>query len=172
MMRAAAINFNLSRIQCPYCRSQAEKMSSLIVCSDCKTFYHRECWQQNNGCSVFGCDGIMNDFKKRRGEPGWLIALRILVFGFPPSCFISMLITRSIWMDLFLATWGMAFIPASILLLILEIIYLYRVYKRPELNSKYGNLVYHVLSISAYGVFLFMLFVSILILPIFILRAI
>jgi Prokaryotic RING finger family 1 len=165
MMRAAAIHFSLNSVQCPFCRSQAEKMSSLIVCSDCNTFYHRECWQQNNGCSVFGCDGIMNDLKKRRGEPGWLIALRILVFGFIVCSFISPLIEHSFYFELLLIFWTILFMFVAPVLFIIEIACLFLVYGQPELASRYGKLAYHVTSLSGYGIIIFLFFLSMFLLP-------
>jgi hypothetical protein len=165
MIKAAVIHFNLNSVQCPFCRSQAEKISSLIVCSDCKTFYHRECWQQNNGCSVFGCDGIMNDFKKRRGEPGWLIALRILVFGFIVLSFLRPWFIQPGLVDLLFIIWAMVFMVAAPVLLITEIICLFQVFERPEMCAKYGKPVYHILSLSGYGIIIFLFFLSMFLLP-------
>lgn len=156
-MRAATININV--VCCPFCRSLEQKSSALIVCSDCKSFHHRECWTLNQGCSVFGCTGIMQDLSERRGEPKSLIALRILVFGFIPTCVTCLLLTKSVFVELFLGTWGMAFIPGSLLLLLLEIIYLHRVCKHPELRSNYGHPLYHIISITAYSL-VFLCFVA------------
>lgn len=165
MMRAAAINFNLNRVQCPFCRSQAEKMSSLIVCSDCKTFYHRECWLQNKGCSVFGCEGIMSDLKKRCGEPGWLIALRILVFGFIVVTFLRPWFIQPGFVDLLFIMWALVFMMAAPVLLITEIICLFQVFERPDMRTKYGKLVYHILSLSGYVIIIFLFFLSMFLLP-------
>ena len=164
-MRAAAINFNLNLVQCPFCRSQAEKVSALIVCSNCKTFYDRECCQQNKGCSVFGCDGIMNDLKKHRGEPGWLIALRILVFGFILLSFLSLWFVQSSFVNILFIVWAMVFMVAAPVLLITEIVCLFQVTDNPELRTKYGKPVYHILSLSGYGIIIFLFFLSIFLLP-------
>ncbi len=38
---------------CPICGSVVE--SGLIRCLRCKTVHHRECWEWNEGCSMFAC---------------------------------------------------------------------------------------------------------------------
>ena len=43
--------------RCPYCRSEIEAPVETILCSDCGSPYHFECWKTNEGCSVFGCAG-------------------------------------------------------------------------------------------------------------------
>ena len=164
-MRAAAVNFKLNSVHCPFCRSHPEKLSTLIVCSDCNTYYHRECWLQNKGCSVFGCGGIMHDIKNFSPEPKWLIALRFLVFGFIVFSFLSLEFSHSFFIDILFAFWAILFMPTAPMLLLAEIVCLYQVFEHPELSSKYGKLRYHILSVSGYGLILFMFFVTILMLP-------
>ena len=40
---------------CPVCCSSFGDDDSLVVCPNCKTFYHVECWEENHGCSTYGC---------------------------------------------------------------------------------------------------------------------
>ncbi|MCL4783694.1 MAG: TM2 domain-containing protein [Bryobacterales bacterium] len=40
---------------CPYCRTPMEDETALVVCPACSTPHHRECWEENGGCTVFGC---------------------------------------------------------------------------------------------------------------------
>jgi TM2 domain-containing membrane protein YozV len=43
---------------CPYCRCEVEPDggdSSSLVCEGCGTPHHRECYEENNGCTLFGC---------------------------------------------------------------------------------------------------------------------
>lgn len=49
-MRPTA-NLYPKKSQCPFCRSETGIMSELILCSDCKSPYHRECWMENRGCA-------------------------------------------------------------------------------------------------------------------------
>jgi Prokaryotic RING finger family 1 len=164
-MRAAAINFKLESVHCPFCRSHAEKPSALIVCSGCKTYYHRECWFQNQGCSVFGCNGIMRELKKGISEPKWLSALRIVVFGFIVFSFASLQLSQSLFVNVLFAIWAMLFMPAAPILLLSEIICLYQFYEHPNMRSKYGRPLYHVLSLSGYCLIIFLFFVSMFLLP-------
>jgi Prokaryotic RING finger family 1 len=164
-MRAAAMNFNLEVIQCPFCRSHTEEMSALIVCSDCKTYYHRDCWVQNQGCSVFGCNGIMYELKKVTSEPKWLLTLRLLVFGFITFCFISLQFPQSVFLNWLFVVWALVFMPTAPVLLMSEIICLFQVSEHPEMRLKYGKPLYHILSLSGYGLILFLFFASMFLLP-------
>ena len=40
---------------CPYCQSPLKKNADVIICSVCGTPHHRECWEENNGCTTYGC---------------------------------------------------------------------------------------------------------------------
>ena len=42
---------------CPYCRSSMQPGAQVIVCNACGSALHTECWQQNDGCTTFGCLG-------------------------------------------------------------------------------------------------------------------
>lgn len=42
---------------CPYCQSTIEETAEIIVCSDCNTPHHSDCWHENGGCTIFGCNG-------------------------------------------------------------------------------------------------------------------
>ncbi len=39
---------------CPYCRETVEE-SEGMACPECKTPHHHDCWDENKGCTVFGC---------------------------------------------------------------------------------------------------------------------
>lgn len=41
---------------CPYCRTAMDDASPVTRCSVCSTPHHRECWEENGGCTVFGCE--------------------------------------------------------------------------------------------------------------------
>lgn len=43
---------------CPYCRTQAESPKR---CQSCGTPHHHECWNQNGGCTVYGCSGAPSE---------------------------------------------------------------------------------------------------------------
>ncbi len=40
---------------CPYCQFPIKQDSNVVECSDCLTPHHRERWQENGGCTTFGC---------------------------------------------------------------------------------------------------------------------
>jgi hypothetical protein len=42
------------RPTCPYCRGEISP-SEHLSCSTCKSPHHEECWQENGGCTVYGC---------------------------------------------------------------------------------------------------------------------
>lgn len=39
---------------CPVCCSEIEG-GDTITCPDCKMVYHKDCWNDNNGCATYGC---------------------------------------------------------------------------------------------------------------------
>lgn len=50
---------DLSRLReqtCPICCSEFVADDSIVICPDCKTVYHSECWEENHGCSTYGCN--------------------------------------------------------------------------------------------------------------------
>ena len=41
---------------CPYCRGEIESSPAQeLICEGCGTQHHRDCYQENGGCTVFGC---------------------------------------------------------------------------------------------------------------------
>lgn len=41
---------------CPYCRGEIESSPEQeLICEGCGTQHHRDCYQENGGCTVFGC---------------------------------------------------------------------------------------------------------------------
>ncbi len=42
---------------CPYCQTSIEAGQNFVVCSDCTTPHHTDCWAENQGCAIFGCHG-------------------------------------------------------------------------------------------------------------------
>jgi TM2 domain-containing membrane protein YozV len=40
---------------CPYCRTAFEAEDAVVVCSGCETKHHGDCFEENGGCTVFGC---------------------------------------------------------------------------------------------------------------------
>ena len=39
---------------CPYCRAKMAP-AEMVQCPGCGTPHHRDCWEENCGCTVFGC---------------------------------------------------------------------------------------------------------------------
>ena len=41
---------------CPYCRAPVDStQEEVVVCEGCDTVHHRDCYQENGGCTIFGC---------------------------------------------------------------------------------------------------------------------
>lgn len=45
----------MSDAVCPYCRTPIESEAEVKTCPSCATPHHAECWEENGGCTVFGC---------------------------------------------------------------------------------------------------------------------
>jgi hypothetical protein len=41
---------------CQYCQSLIKESAEAFLCPECKSPYHVECWYENGGCAVYGCD--------------------------------------------------------------------------------------------------------------------
>ncbi|HEY5534979.1 MAG TPA: RING finger protein [Ignavibacteria bacterium] len=41
--------------KCPYCQSFIKQEADTIFCSNCGTPHHIECWEENGGCTTYGC---------------------------------------------------------------------------------------------------------------------
>jgi TM2 domain-containing membrane protein YozV len=50
---------------CPYCRCPVEEPErEAIVCPDCGTPHHADCYAENGGCTVFGCSAAPEEEDK------------------------------------------------------------------------------------------------------------
>lgn len=41
---------------CSYCQTAVKNADELFLCPSCNTPYHKDCWFENNGCAVYGCN--------------------------------------------------------------------------------------------------------------------
>lgn len=41
---------------CQFCQSKIKSKEDFITCPSCLSTYHIECWYENKGCAVYGCD--------------------------------------------------------------------------------------------------------------------
>lgn len=48
---------------CPYCKEVFTENDDIVVCSDCQMPHHRSCWEDNQGCTTFGCQGTVTQQK-------------------------------------------------------------------------------------------------------------
>jgi hypothetical protein len=42
---------------CPYCLTIILDSEKHLICPGCEVPHHKECWQQNDGCTTFACEG-------------------------------------------------------------------------------------------------------------------
>lgn len=40
---------------CPFCKSPIKESEEVIVCPSCDAPHHKGCWEENKGCTTFGC---------------------------------------------------------------------------------------------------------------------
>ena len=48
-------NIKPETTNCPVCCTEIQPDDEKIVCPDCKMTYHKDCWNDNNGCATYGC---------------------------------------------------------------------------------------------------------------------
>lgn len=46
---------------CPFCKTTFKEDDVIVVCSVCDMPHHLSCWQENNGCTTFGCTGTIKE---------------------------------------------------------------------------------------------------------------
>jgi len=49
---------------CPYCRTAISDQDEVNICPACDTPHHLDCWEENRGCTVFGCSMAPPDEEK------------------------------------------------------------------------------------------------------------
>ncbi len=40
---------------CSYCQSPIKPGDQVQICTDCQAPHHQECWEENHGCTTYGC---------------------------------------------------------------------------------------------------------------------
>lgn len=43
--------------KCPYCGAAITERQVMVVCAICRIPHHQECWDENRGCTTYGCPG-------------------------------------------------------------------------------------------------------------------
>lgn len=46
---------------CPYCKTPLTENDAIAVCGVCDMPHHLSCWQDNKGCTTFGCSGTIKE---------------------------------------------------------------------------------------------------------------
>ena len=54
---------------CPVCCTPFAEDDTVKLCPDCKTPHHMECWEENRGCSTYGCASAWHE-ETHTGEGG------------------------------------------------------------------------------------------------------
>jgi hypothetical protein len=57
-------------LNCPYCQTNIKDTADKIICPDCRTPHHKECWEENKGCTTYGCKSNPNTEKKESIDIG------------------------------------------------------------------------------------------------------
>lgn len=71
---------------CPYCRMAFDEASPpKVFCTACGTPHHEDCYQENGGCTVFGCKRAPADDPKLQVSQSDLIAVSMPVQQYAPS---------------------------------------------------------------------------------------
>lgn len=62
-IQKAVINMRKEYIgkTCPYCKTPLVEGDTVVFCSVCDMPHHLSCWQDNQGCTTFGCTGSIKE---------------------------------------------------------------------------------------------------------------
>jgi hypothetical protein len=52
-------------LNCPYCQTNIKETADKVICPDCHTPHHKECWEENKGCTAYGCRSNPHSDKER-----------------------------------------------------------------------------------------------------------
>ena len=55
---------NIKNKTCPYCQANIKSDANIIICELCGTSHHKECWDENKGCTTYGCSNNPNTDSK------------------------------------------------------------------------------------------------------------
>lgn len=55
MATAFKLGAGAEKYTCPYCKTQFKEGDEAISCPECQTLHHASCWEENKGCTTFGC---------------------------------------------------------------------------------------------------------------------
>ena len=47
-----------TQLVCPICQTELLADNQVHECSSCHTAYHSECWEENQGCAIYGCPNV------------------------------------------------------------------------------------------------------------------
>ena len=48
------MDYSIGKI-CPYCKTEIKEGEAVKVCPSCGIAHHESCWEENRGCTTFGC---------------------------------------------------------------------------------------------------------------------
>ncbi len=51
-------NIRPQKSVCPVCSTEIQPGEEMVICPDCKIAYHKDCWNDNNGCATYGCKQV------------------------------------------------------------------------------------------------------------------
>jgi hypothetical protein len=54
----------MSAAACPYCRASIGEEDPSLACAGCGTLHHADCYEENGGCTIFGCSKAPADEPK------------------------------------------------------------------------------------------------------------
>lgn len=50
---------------CPFCKNEFKETDNIVICSNCETPHHKECWIENKGCTTPECTGTIKEFNNK-----------------------------------------------------------------------------------------------------------
>jgi hypothetical protein len=48
----------LGEVICAYCQCDMDDAEEATQCPGCQAIYHDDCWEENEGCAVYGCEHV------------------------------------------------------------------------------------------------------------------
>jgi hypothetical protein len=62
---------------CPYCQFPIKQGSEVLECANCKIPHHEDCWEENGGCTTFGCQGVFNSVRGSHNQANNILVVEL-----------------------------------------------------------------------------------------------
>lgn len=79
LSEANRLELKQGRSTCSFCQTPIKNESEAFICPSCHTPYHKDCWLENKGCAVYGCNEKIRDDEQETSLRASIINIEYLI---------------------------------------------------------------------------------------------